>query len=553
MKKIIYVIIAILLIIPTIVAIKSYNDAKNAPADARTITSVTIIDMNGDKYVLEKKEDDDVAARMIQFFLETNANATEIVGLPETVVGTDFYSVTLSTPVKGDTYQYYFSTDATLCYAVTPEGDTLQLAPGNAGAFLESTYAESVYGTTQPVMTVSGEFTPAPYTAVWNFKANSGAFAEADTSRYTSDEAYEFDISGGLSVGFDLVPDLCNVKVTDTDGTVLLEDTSDKLADVRVEKETKVTVEVRAKWYEDAQRSYFGERAYKFDAKLTPAASFSVLKTSVDAGKFISVAVKNAPDLSKLSFTSEPDLKTTAPVFFNEGEYAYAFLAIPNDASGDYKLNFSYGGTTQEIALKVNPLEFYTGGYAEIPASDDMIATCFSETALAELDTLAESLVSKTSGTRLYNGYFDGYLAEAGSGATIVRGYGANVHLNGNPATTYSNSGVDFLIYEGGSVTAMNAGTVVYAGETAFTGKVVVIEHGYGLKTWYWNLGEVSVKEGDTVALGDTVGTAGLTGLNSGLSGAHVAMSVGADFVCSYDSWADGDGGILMQGVYEIK
>ena len=63
---------------------------------------------------------------------------------------------------------------------------------------------------------------------------------------------------------------------------------------------------------------------------------------------------------------------------------------------------------------------------------------------------------------------------------------------------------------------------MVYASsDCLYAGNMVVIEHGYGLKTWYYNLG--------------TTGQTGFTGE----VGAHIAMSVGSTFVSPYDTWQD--------------
>ena len=86
---------------------------------------------------------------------------------------------------------------------------------------------------------------------------------------------------------------------------------------------------------------------------------------------------------------------------------------------------------------------------------------------------------------------------------------------------------------------AANAGEVVYASsDCLYAGNMVVIEHGYGLKTWYYNLGSIDVSVGDKVARGDKIGTTGQTGF-TGEVGAHIAMSVGSTFVSPYDTWQD--------------
>ena len=101
---------------------------------------------------------------------------------------------------------------------------------------------------------------------------------------------------------------------------------------------------------------------------------------------------------------------------------------------------------------------------------------------------------------------------------------------------------MDYSSAAGIDVNAWNAGEVVYAGSLDYPGNIVVIEHGYGLKTWYYNLGSVSVSVGDIVEKGTAIGTTGQSGF-TGQTGAHIAMSVGTSFVSPYDTWEDSETG----------
>ncbi len=49
-----------------------------------------------------------------------------------------------------------------------------------------------------------------------------------------------------------------------------------------------------------------------------------------------------------------------------------------------------------------------------------------------------------------------------------------------------------------------------------FTGKSVILDHGWGMYSMYFHLSEVRVREGDRVRGGDIVGLAGSTGRASG-------------------------------------
>jgi murein DD-endopeptidase MepM/ murein hydrolase activator NlpD len=59
-------------------------------------------------------------------------------------------------------------------------------------------------------------------------------------------------------------------------------------------------------------------------------------------------------------------------------------------------------------------------------------------------------------------------------------------------------------------------GTVVFLGTEGGYGKVLVVDHGYGVKTRYGHLSEVHVRLGDRVKRGDKVASVGNTGRSTG-------------------------------------
>ncbi len=547
-KKITYLIIIIAVLIPSAIAVKYYLDAVNAPAGARTALGITVEDIEGNSYVSEKKDDAAGTEDTISFFLGMNSRATKVGALPDSVALQKSFLVTLNTPVKDESYQYYISLTPSLCYLVDPSGVAYQLTEADGTAFLGSKYAACLFeGSKQPTLTVSGDSAAKPAESSWSYRGYGGEFISADTSRSVTSERAVYSAVGGLSLDFDIEPDLCQVKVVGADGTSLFDDALDALPSLRIDEDATVTVSLSASWYEDASRDYFGEQKYEFSATVTAPAIFYAMKPEVDAGDIMAISAKRVSDPSKIGFTSEPDLGIT-PKFYAEGEYAHALIAIPTDAAaGAYTLRLTYGGASQTLDLSGSELK---RADAYITVTAEVLSSSYSAAAIEEFNGLVNKLAGEVSETRLFDGAFG---RGVGDDALLKRGFGRRVIINNDESNTYVNRGVDYAASAGYSVTAAAAGKVVYSGSAAYTGNIVVIEHGFGLKTWYWNLGDVSAKVGDTVASGDAIGTAGTSGFNGGEAGVHVAMSVGGDFVCPYDTWSDGDGGILMQGVLENK
>jgi peptidoglycan hydrolase-like protein with peptidoglycan-binding domain len=78
-------------------------------------------------------------------------------------------------------------------------------------------------------------------------------------------------------------------------------------------------------------------------------------------------------------------------------------------------------------------------------------------------------------------------------------------------------SGVDYPAPTGAPVLAAAAGRVTHAGPLAGGwGRVIVIDHGQGVRTWYAHLSAVRVRLGQMVAVGALVGRVGASGRASG-------------------------------------
>jgi murein DD-endopeptidase MepM/ murein hydrolase activator NlpD len=76
--------------------------------------------------------------------------------------------------------------------------------------------------------------------------------------------------------------------------------------------------------------------------------------------------------------------------------------------------------------------------------------------------------------------------------------------------------GMDIATPHGQTVYTPSDGTVVFIGLEGGYGKVLVIDHGYGVKTRYGHLSEITVHLGDRVKRGDKVAQVGNTGRSTG-------------------------------------
>lgn len=77
-------------------------------------------------------------------------------------------------------------------------------------------------------------------------------------------------------------------------------------------------------------------------------------------------------------------------------------------------------------------------------------------------------------------------------------------------------AGLDIAGPHGKEIVAPSDGTVVFAGLEGGYGNVLVIDHGYGIKTRYGHLSSIGVKPGEKVKRGDIIAMLGNTGRSTG-------------------------------------
>lgn len=96
----------------------------------------------------------------------------------------------------------------------------------------------------------------------------------------------------------------------------------------------------------------------------------------------------------------------------------------------------------------------------------------------------------------------------------VSSGFGARIDpIRKDSALHY---GMDFVGEENAEVVSPSLGEVKAAGTLGAYGKMVIIDHGYGITTRYGHLHEIKVKKGDIVTRGQLIGIQGSTGRSTG-------------------------------------
>jgi murein DD-endopeptidase MepM/ murein hydrolase activator NlpD len=137
------------------------------------------------------------------------------------------------------------------------------------------------------------------------------------------------------------------------------------------------------------------------------------------------------------------------------------------------------------------------------------------------LEALAGEAMKQESSLREMQEYFEDQRSMLASTPSLwpTRGWVTSdfgARLDPYTAERTMHRGLDIATPVGQPVASPSDGTVVFAGTENGYGKVLVIDHGYGVKTRYGHLSEIFVRPGDRVRRGARVAAVGNTGRSTG-------------------------------------
>ncbi|VAW64646.1 peptidase, M23/M37 family [hydrothermal vent metagenome] len=99
--------------------------------------------------------------------------------------------------------------------------------------------------------------------------------------------------------------------------------------------------------------------------------------------------------------------------------------------------------------------------------------------------------------------------------------FGLRRFFNEQPRRPHS--GLDIAAPQGTPIKAMEAGTVIEAGNFFFSGNMVYLDHGQGIISLYAHMHTIKVQTGDKILKGQVLGTVGETGR---VTGPHLHLAV---------------------------
>ncbi len=529
MKRTATVFCLIFLLIPTYLILSFLFSGRKTPISFRDITKTVITSSNS--YVREINYDENNSDTTL--FYRMLENKTQVASIPSGILKLTPYKVSFVSDGFTSDYEYYLSSSPDRLYIIQRSGVSViyyKIDKEIGDEFLRSDFSEGVYASSVIPSLLIDSRNVMPGDVNWLYKAANDEFRTAKEN-----EVSEFipDI-GALSSDFKLVfssePSSISLKVTDREKNELLySGTASEFRALTVSDNLSVRIDINAVY--DKGGEAYGNIDYSVYAKLYAPLYFFISEPQVKEGGVVVLSAKNVINSESLRFESEPafDYK---PVFYNDGDYYRALLPVPREcveSSLSYKLKLSADGTTKEVTLLI-----LNSSYDSVKISGVSAGTLNSvgvkDQPYTELYAAISSTISKY--TDFGRSYVSGNFSSGYEKGIHRSSYGTSIEYTKLPGKVFISEDHAYVGNKTDPITAMNNGKVVFMGNTGYTGGLIVIDHGFGLLSWYWNIGTFSsdIMLGGNVEKGALLGYNGGGGLSEQYNGknnsCHIAVTV---------------------------
>lgn len=243
------------------------------------------------------------------------------------------------------------------------------------------------------------------------------------------------------------------------------------------------------------------------------------------------VLVLHISNVESSEVVADTDLPHNS-LFYPDGDGLTVLLPISyNETPGNYNLSIQARDKTFDYTIMVVDREFEV---QNLTISEATAGSTNTAEANQEWEQKIEPLKMLASPDK----YWEGQFMQPVQGE-ITTEFGSIRYTNGSASST-RHSGIDIAAAQGTPVAAANNGKILFADFLQLTGNTVVIDHGFGLKSFYYHMDSLNVKEGDMVKTGDIVGAVGSTGYSTGPH-LHYSLLVNNVFI---NPWTAFDHGI---------
>lgn len=284
-----------------------------------------------------------------------------------------------------------------------------------------------------------------------------------------------------------------------------------------------------------SQSNGYGQITFSADVTIEvppPEPKLTLSSNSVVQGDTLSILLENLPEGEVP--TAQTDLSRATFMPLEEGDWiAYVGVADSRDP-GQYDITVQFKGFKQTLPVTVTQGKFNRQDLW-IDTTQPSISEANSPAAYQQYRDTIPAFYETTDLTRYWSGQFlqpvEGRLSSE---------YGLLRYTNGG-STPRRHAGIDLAAKEGTPIQAPANGRVVFSDKLLNTGNTLVIEHGGGLKSYYFHLSERAVAVDEIVTAGQLLGKVGTTGYSTGAH-LHFEIRIGSQNLDPF-KFFDGTGG----------
>jgi len=356
---------------------------------------------------------------------------------------------------------------------------------------------------------LSNTILPSDYE--WQMRKADGEFYPARTDYLKGTDYYSFNINQESVLGYDfeVQPDIFYLFIYRDNNLVMVQSLNqpDNIASL-LDEDGLYNCIMQLEWNQNDDRDFYGKATYEFTLVADYPVRVDISAEEIDPGELLVIKASNIQPHEDLSIETEIDFKPNA---FQEGNTRTVLLPVSyfHKENRSYAVKVSSGEVVKEFSVFVRPKEFIIQNLRIDP---QVAASTRNEKSSAEIREKLYPLKPVSDPVRYWEGEF---IQPVEGGRVSPEDFGKRRYVNNSP-TSYRHNGLDIGHDEGAPIVATNNGRVLIADYLIETGNTIIIEHGYGLKSWHYHLSELYVKTGDMVKKGDVIGTVGSTGFSTG-------------------------------------
>jgi len=511
-KIILFGILALLFLTPGLLSILLFVTSDSVSGNDKSI-SLEMTDKNGKVFTFESTHD----MSMLFYDIVDDTKKTVYDGGLGKFTEQDAYKISLIQNGKKANYDFFFDrTSPSTCLFRDEAGTLYLLKAPMAIEFMDSIYAASIYPSSSVPQLKLGSVTTLASESQWGYYSYSSVRhsvegQKSDTPADVNVSFLDFDMS------FEKSPDSIHIDIVDTLGINFFSGSYSEFVMqgmfAGITQSNSYRCTVKAIW-NDIGSDCCGSATYNFNLNVDfdPPGIFWLSADSVECGGFIVLSGKNIINKDTIKVRSIPSLGYE-PMFFEDGEYIRAILPINIDNGREaviYQIKVEYDGISSDLTLTTTPSR--SSSKVKSFGSGKMDVSLRDASVLAEFEKFVTS--GKYETTVHQNSEF-----VPPNPGRIRATFGDTVKNTSSSKNNFTSRGVAHVVYSRETIQACMTGMVVKVGVTRYGGNTLVIDHGLGLRSVYYCVGEITVTEGTVVQAGDIVArSCGKTGYTDGVT-----------------------------------